>query len=98
MNIRDIQPDGPTVVVEGQPYGEQPAQIHAEFGIKKPETNGDRWRKMTDREIAEYIFRHGSCEYCPFKEDGFCMWDANNSDECIEGLTKWAGSEANADV
>lgn len=41
MNIRDIQPDRPTVVVEGQPYGEQPVRIERNWPRVKEWTTLD---------------------------------------------------------
>lgn len=62
-------------------------------------TNGDLWRKMTDRQIAAYIFDRLDCKDCPLSEEiggvQVCTAaDVKGRDDCIEELTRWAGEEA----
>lgn len=106
MNISAIHPDGPGIAIEHQATGEQPVNVTPE-GIQpaaqrqsgKRKTNGDKWRQMTDREIAEFIVYKLDCQQCPLFDRFFsrvCSIETNNSAQCIEALTDWAAEEAQA--
>ena len=62
----------------------------------RTKTNADVIRKMTDEELAEYLFDRGNCaEYCY----GICAYqdecDAPHAQEfCIEQIIKWLKQEA----
>lgn len=57
MNISRIQPDGQTVVVEGQAYGEQPVDVTPE-GIQAAQLEG-----KTGHDLEPCPFCGGKAEY-----------------------------------
>ena len=102
MNINAIQPDGPEIAIEGQAFGEQPVNVTPE-GIQPAEaaaagedrkvlTNGDRYRNMSDEELANYYFDYFFHEvpYCSLKP---CACD----DDCAICLLNWLKSPAEDD-
>ena len=61
-------------------------------------TNGDKWRKMTDREIARWIVRMLPCSACPYYSQVFteCSIDTNSREECWDAVEKWCKEETMA--
>lgn len=60
MNISNIKPNNPTVVIENQPYGEEvPIDITVDGIIlpKKTNTNYDKIKQKSVEEFAEWITR-----------------------------------------
>ena len=63
MNINAIQPDGPTIAIEGQPYGEQPVNVTPEGtqpaylgpSMQPLRTNGDLLRSLRNEELAKWL-------------------------------------------
>ena len=92
-----VTPEGTQPAAPG-PYAELTAQLQASAAgkDKKVLTNGDRWRSMTDREIARWIVRNLKCELCPLYSSVFsaCGIDSNNRVECWDAVEKWCGEEA----
>lgn len=58
------------------------AAINALSECKKPKTNADRIRQMTDEELAEWLDLHGECNQCAYHP-------AQCKTECNEGHLKW---------
>lgn len=59
-----------------------------EAAAPKPMTNGDRFRAMTDEELAGSAFRNAICDDVPTCELGSGIGD------CMECRLKWLGSPA----
>ena len=59
---------------------------------KKPKTNGDRIRQMTDEELADKLT--DKCAVCAYHyaecETKFCL--------CVEGVLKWLKQEVKEDA
>ena len=68
--------------------------------VKKPTTNADRIRAMTDEELAEYLFYRGNgCEYCY----GICAYQDECEDDhaqefCIEQIVKWLNASSDGEI
>ncbi len=64
--------------------------------IGKPQTNADRIREMTDKELCAFLCDLTDCPVCPGSEaceDG-CGWDKEN--KVMKGLYTWLKQEADA--
>ena len=54
-------------------------------------TNGDKIRKMNDKELAIFLDRNiGTCHICYFRQND-CL--SCGSGPCIRGVEKWLDSE-----
>ena len=56
---------------------------------KKPQTNADRIRSMTDEELARWVNFHTDCENCPNRE---CADPYRTSNSCVNSLLSWLKS------
>ena len=66
--------------------------------VKKPKTNADRIRSMTDEELAEYLFERGNGdEYCygicVHQDDVNACVKALKQDGCIQSVVAWLKQE-----
>ncbi len=52
-------------------------------------TNGERIRKMSDEELAEFLDDYDDCEHCTAREE-----TCNNGIFCYEGVLDWLKQEA----
>lgn len=53
------------------------------------QTNTDRIRNMSDKELAEWINTKNTCEQCAYEPESVCM-----KEPCVNGILKWLQSEA----
>lgn len=53
------------------------------------QTNADRIRNMSDKELAEWINTKNTCEQCDCEPESLCM-----KVPCTNGILKWLQSEA----
>ena len=60
----------------------------SDFQIRKPKTNADRIRSMTDEELAEKLAIHVGCNKCP-------GWSVTCGEKCTEYWLKWLKQEIN---
>lgn len=54
---------------------------------KKPKTNADKIRAMSDEKLAEFLAKYGMCELCEL-HDTDCL-----GGKCKDGYMKWLQSE-----
>lgn len=76
MNIANIQPDYPTIAIEGQAIGEEPVNVSQDGWTAPKRSNYDRIKSMTVEEMAELfemIPHSGSPS--TYTIDGFCIDD-----------------------
>jgi hypothetical protein len=66
--------------------------INALYECKKPKTNGDRIRQMTDEELAEFLNVYAGCRLCDGYKRGIC------NSECIKGFLAWLRKEVDEDA
>lgn len=59
------------------------------FEQKKPQTNADRIRAMSDEELAKFIDKLSSCSCCGFDKN-----ECKKSVHCRDGIMQWLKSEA----
>jgi len=67
----------------------------------EPMTNGDKWRSMTDEQIAEIIQSDGCCS-CPVDDriceaetqKKFCLEEEEFNELCKAAIVKWLKQEA----
>lgn len=67
--------------------------------ISKPLTNGDRFRSMTDEELAEEMSVRLSedCLMCPVLEADCPVWDKTKNAECKDAMLDWLRQEVKSD-
>ena len=67
-----------------------------DFEQKPKPTNGDRVRKMSNRELAE-LLDEVNCFYCPYenKKNGMCNRPEGKT--CIDGIEEWLNAPAKAE-
>ena len=57
---------------------------------KKPKTNGDKIRAMTDEELADWLTDgHDKCDICKLCSFGACRIES----ECEKGVLEWLKQE-----
>lgn len=63
---------------------------------RKPLTNADRIRAMTDEELAEWIAKHMYCAECMFFNDdnGTCNYKQRYGKGCNGAMLDWLRQEA----
>lgn len=65
------------------------------FKLKKPLTNADRIRAMSDEELAEWMAINTDCFYCKIKNKNICSLDEGT---CTEEWRFWLKSPVEQDV
>ena len=55
------------------------------------QTNADRIRNMSDKELAEWINTKSTCEQCAYEPENLCIKPRTT---CTNGILKWLQSEA----
>lgn len=74
-------------------------EVCEHWSLKKPLTNADRIRAMTNKELAEYLFERGNeQEYCY----GICTYqdeceEIHTREFCIQKIIDWLQKEAEHD-
>lgn len=70
----------------------------AAFRGKVPKTNADRFRAMSDEELAEYLMRAHDCElHIPFCQNKEECWDDMLDippENCLACMLEWLRKEA----
>lgn len=66
-----------------------------QFRLEKPRmTNGDKFRAMSNEELADYLHLRHMCDYCPAKATDCDTSDINNSKTCKAAWLSWLKQEA----
>lgn len=58
-----------------------------DFDERKPQTNADRIRSMTDRELADFFYGIRECSVCAYNYEDRCV-------RCSDGIFKWLQNPA----
>ena len=69
-------------------------EVCEHWSPKKPLTNADIIRAMTNKELAEWIALKVECLWCPAKpQEGKCMPRLNPKMDCVDAVLDWLKQE-----
>lgn len=83
MNISNIKPNNPTVVIENYPYGEEvPINVTVDGIILPKRTNYDKIKEKSPEEFAEWMTRQT------------VGWGTEEAENYVQYWLKWLKEEA----